>query len=716
MGRNNFQHRGGGGRGRGGNRNNPFKKRGGGGGGGGHQNRPPFNRNNKDRNRRDAGAVLSELKEEQVFVTEYVTPGEGFRGILKSRYSDFHVNEIDVDGKEAVLTELKLPEQPKEDNLSSEKELVELITQEKLDQIRKVAESKGKCADVVEIDVTEMSKEDRGKIHNGAKGLFGSAIVGSTVTKDDRKFVTFAQFDKSKVRDKREKWLWPEEFTHFLLYKENVDTIQATTQLTENLRCSPSAFAYAGTKDRRAKTTQWVSIRHGDPARIAAAAAKMRNVKLGNFCFKPAPLKLGQLRGNRFRIVLRQVTAGEDVLRSSLDDFREKGFINYFGLQRFGNCASIPTYKVGIEILKGEWKEACDLILKPREGDPWFMQQVREIWQKTGDAQAAFDKFFYSNKSIEKTVLKWLASHENDFRGALEHLPRNMRLLYSHSYQSVIWNRVASRRIRDLGYRLVPGDLVFVDKSSEEVDLEPVLDVDAALEQDEPVQQEDKEEPEQPEHPTEVSRFKSLVKPLTEADIESGAYTIFDIVLPLPGHDIAYPANECATWYEELLAADGLSSEKLKQKTKMHSLTGAYRKVFIKPENLDWKLVSYEKPNDALILSDLEKLNGEPEPVPAENAPHKALLLDFRLPSSAYATMALREILKVDTSALYQRALEKQDTPESAPTEETEAPKDGDDKAEGNGEAAKENEQPEAESPQGDGEAEEPVEKRAKLD
>lgn len=653
--------------------------------------------------------MLSELKEEQVFVTEYVTPGEGFRGILKSRFSDFHVNEIDLEGKEAILTELKLPEQPKEDTSNDEQELVQLITQEKLDQIRKVAESKNKCSDVIEIDVTEMSKEDRGKIHNGAKGLFGSAIVGSTVTKDDRKFVTFAQYDKKKVHDRREKWLWPEEFTHFILYKENVDTIQATTLLTENLRCSPSAFAYAGTKDRRAKTTQWVSIRHGDPMRIASAAAKIRNIKLGNFCFKSAPLKLGQLRGNRFRIALRQVTASEDVLKSSLENFREKGFINYFGLQRFGNCASIPTYKVGIEILKGEWKEACDLILKPREGDAWFMQQVREIWQKTGDAQAAFDKFFYSNKSIEKTILKWLASHENDFRGALEHLPRNMRLLYSHSYQSVIWNRVASRRIRDLGYRLVPGDLVFVDKSSEELECEPVLDVEAALERNETAQQEDNEDPEQSEQGTEVSRFKSLVKPLTEADIESGAYSIFDIVLPLAGHDIAYPANECAKWYEDLLAADGLSSEKLKQKTKMHSLTGAYRKVFIKPENLDWKLVPYENPNDVLILSDVEKLNGESESAPAENATHKALLLDFRLPSSAYATMALREILKVDTSALYQRSLEQQDTTKtgSAPREETEASKED----EQNGDDV---EKPEEQSPEGD--ADEPVEKRPKLD
>lgn len=669
-----------------------------------------------------------------MFVTEYVTPGEGIPGILKSKFSDFHVNEIDLDGNEAVLTDLTIPEVPREDVTYSEEELVQLITKDKVDQIRKVAESKEK-GDVVEIDVTEMTKQDRSSIHNIAKGIFGGAIVGSTVTRDDKKFITFTKYDKKIVRDRREKWLWPADYTYFILYKENMDTFQATGQLTENLRVSPSAFAYAGTKDRRAKTTQWVSIRRGDPLRIASAASKNRNMKLGNFCFKPEPLKLGMLRGNRFRIVIRKVTASDEKIKTAMENFREKGFINYFGLQRFGNCAEVPTYKVGIEILKNEWKKACILILKPREGDPYFMKQIREIWIKTGDAKLAYEKFFYSNKSIERSIFKWLSTHGNDFKGAIDHLPRNMRLLYTHSYQSLVWNRVASRRLKDLGYRLVPGDLVFLDKSLEkEIACEPVLEAETAIQQTE---EKETPEPEESEQTPELSRFKSLVKPLTEADIESGQYTIFDIVLPLPGHDITYPSNECAKWYEEILAEDGFSSEKLKLKTKMHSLAGAYRKVFIRPENLDWKMVGYKFPSDILILSDYEKLRNLPDPVSVEGAPFQALLLDFRLPSSSYATMALREILKVDTSAMFQRTLEQEDDMEklndlmatgaAAETVSTEGPSQSAEKeAEAEEDWEREAMQPLEESsekgtdpPQAeekDAEAGEPAEKRPKLD
>jgi tRNA(Glu) U13 pseudouridine synthase TruD len=40
-----------------------------------------------------------------------------------------------------------------------------------------------------------------------------------------------------------------------------------------------------------------------------------------------------------------------------MNNLKEKGFINYYGLQRFGSSSSVPTPEVGRALLLGEWKE-----------------------------------------------------------------------------------------------------------------------------------------------------------------------------------------------------------------------------------------------------------------------------------------------------------------------------------------------------------------------
>lgn len=62
------------------------------------------------------------------------------------------------------------------------------------------------------------------------------------------------------------------------------------------------------------------------------------------------------------------------------------------------------------------------------------------------------------------------------------------------------------------------------------------------------------------------NKHRPKVSVLTEANLSSAG--IFDVVLPLPGHDIEYPKNEIGMWFEELLHKDGLSSAKLKQTVK----------------------------------------------------------------------------------------------------------------------------------------------------
>lgn len=72
--------------------------------------------------------------------------------------------------------------------------------------------------------------------------------------------------------------------------------------------------------------------------------------------------------------------------------------------------------------------------------------------------------------------------------------------------------------------------------------------------------------------------------------------------------------------------------------------------------------MKYHADTDALIQSDIEEIRKQPVPTSADDGTLKALVLDFNLPSSSYATMALREILKQDTSAASQCRLQQQET------------------------------------------------------
>lgn len=89
-------------------------------------------------------------------------------------------------------------------------------------------------------------------------------------------------------------------------------------------------------------------------------------------------------------------------------------------------------------------------------------------------------------------------------------------------------------------------------------------------------------------------------------------------------------------------------------------MTGAYRKVFVKPENFSWKFLKYQGATDPLLISDYSKMQNDPEPEDNPSGQSLALLLDFFLPSSTYATMALREIMKRDTSVMNEITLEQE--------------------------------------------------------
>lgn len=56
------------------------------------------------------------------------------------------------------------------------------------------------------------------------------------------------------------------------------------------------------------------------------------------------------------------------------------------------------------------------------------------------------------------------------------------------------------------------------------------------------------------------------MKTLTQEDINSGRYTIFDVVLQLPGFVVGYPPGQLGVLYRSLMEADGLDPNNLHRK------------------------------------------------------------------------------------------------------------------------------------------------------
>ncbi|KAG8225011.1 hypothetical protein J437_LFUL006022 [Ladona fulva] len=424
--------------------------------------------------------------EADVGITEYIGAHKGFSAVIKQRYSDFHVSEINQEGRLVELTSLSCDiesQAPKTFGKDVTLDDCNDLTPEVKDKLIQMEKSDFSN---VEIEVTNMSKDERKRIHETIKNVFGARVVSNTIEKEEKKIMVIG---KPKGKQRVDDWTQGKgRYVYFVLYKENMDTMEAANIISHKLRLAPGKVTYAGTKDRRGKTTQLACVPHIHPKKLVELNTAVRNITVGNFSIHKNPLRLGDLRGNRFRIVLRNVTASDDDVEEAASTLKERGFINYYGLQRFGST-SVPTHHIGRALLRSDWKEAIELILKPRAQVAVHskfkkpnhsledsLAKARKIWWETRDSHAALQALGNKPRGIEGQLLLGLKRHKpNDLVNALEGISLNTRLIYLHSYQSYVWNHVVSRRLKEYGYKPIVGDLVFdendgLDEVSETID------------------------------------------------------------------------------------------------------------------------------------------------------------------------------------------------------------------------------------------------------
>ncbi|AZH24255.1 tRNA pseudouridine(13) synthase TruD [Haloplanus aerogenes] len=257
------------------------------------------------------------------------------------------------------------------------------------------------------------------------------------------------------------------------------DTNDFAGALSDALGISRERVSWAGTKDKRAVTTQLFSIREVDPddlpdlsgADIEPLGRVGRN------------LEFGDLAGNAFEIRISDPERPDavDAITDTLTDFGggHVAVPNVFGHQRFGSRRPV-THEVGLHVVREEWREAVLTYAgNPAESEPERTQQARATVDDVAasadpDWQTALDAM-PGHLGYERSMLHALVENGGeepaDFRAALETVPWNLQRLFVNAAQSYAFNRMLSERLRrGLPFdRPVAGDVVaFADADAPE--------------------------------------------------------------------------------------------------------------------------------------------------------------------------------------------------------------------------------------------------------
>lgn len=177
----------------------------------------------------------------------------------------------------------------------------------------------------------------------------------------------------------------------------------------EFLRIPARKIGYAGLKDKHATTTQYISV----DARHEQALKKFRNkdIKILSMVRHNQPIRMGDLKGNRFTINLREITnieAGqiEKIARKTARD----GLPNYFGYQRFGNSGD--SFKQADDMINGDLhiadnkiKNFLISIYQSEFFNRWLRERVLISVKENGGKFKTLDGDLYIKKGVPSGLL-----------------------------------------------------------------------------------------------------------------------------------------------------------------------------------------------------------------------------------------------------------------------------------------------------------------------
>jgi tRNA pseudouridine13 synthase len=190
------------------------------------------------------------------------------------------------------------------------------------------------------------------------------------------------------------------EYAYYELTKTNLTQEQAFRVICDSLKIKRKFLNFAGTKDKKAITTQHISISKGPKKDF-----EFENVNLKYLGQGKERISLGQLKGNSFEIVVKTDKKPRNV-----------SFVpNYFDDQRFGMNKN--NHIIGKLLIQKKFKEAVELV-----------------------------------RETQEVVDEYLQENSSDFIGAIRKLPRKLIQMFVHSYQSYLFNELLKKELMNKEY------------------------------------------------------------------------------------------------------------------------------------------------------------------------------------------------------------------------------------------------------------------------
>jgi len=230
--------------------------------------------------------------------------------------------------------------------------------------------------------------------------------------------------------------------------KKGIPTHEAVRQISKAANISRKQIGAAGLKDARALTRQFISLEDYQDAGQKLHDATLRNIKILSMARHTNKLKTGHLKGNRFKLKLREVDPSRwDDFEKAVAFLTSQGIPNFFGSQRFGMRGD--TWKIGRALLENNEKLSANLIAgMPEDGDTGAILLARQLFEKGEFAESARMWPRQFNHCV--TLATALAKNGGNFKKGLYQLDRKILRFYISSFQSWIFNKILARRLHEL--------------------------------------------------------------------------------------------------------------------------------------------------------------------------------------------------------------------------------------------------------------------------